>query len=164
MSREVTIRDFQLADKGAIRAIFNQFVNDFAVYPEAELNEEEFGGLLKSARFILVVREGPSLVGFGFVSWLRPFQNFEKTGVLSYFFRPEYTGRGLGTKLLGELIRRGRSLGISNYIASISSKNAQSLMFHEKHGFSVVGRFRNVCVKKGENIDMVWVQKQIENG
>jgi len=55
MSSEYTIRDFQIADRGAMRAIFNQFVNDFAIYSEVELNEEEFAGLLNNARFILVV-------------------------------------------------------------------------------------------------------------
>ena len=73
----------------------------------------------------------------------------------------DYTGLGLGTKLLNELISAGKKIGITNYLAHISSQNTQSLNFHKKHGFEEVGRFKKVAIKFNNFIDVVWVQKQL---
>jgi L-amino acid N-acyltransferase YncA len=90
----------------------------------------------------------------------KPFKNFNKTGVLSYFLYADYTGMGLGTRLLNELLSVGQKMGITNFLAHISSRNTQSINFHKKHGFEEVGRFKNIAVKFGEKIDIIWMQKQ----
>lgn len=160
MIREINIRCFEKSDLNELRNIFNLFTNDFAVYPDFELSEEMFAKFFENAKIILILQNGESIIGYGYISSLRPFPNFNHTGVLSYFMKPEYTNKGLGTKLLNELIVKGKESGITNYLASISSRNKQSLRFHEKHGFEVTGRFKNACFKFGQPIDIIWVQKQ----
>ena len=114
----------------------------------------------KKTKVFLVLETGNKVVGFGFVASYNPFKSCNHVGVLTYFILPEYTGKGLGTKLFNQLISKGKDLGITNYLAHISSRNEQSLNFHKKHGFQEVGRFKDMSVKLGESIDMVWVQKQ----
>jgi len=57
----------------------------------------------------------------------------------------------------------GRSIGMINFIAHLSSKNEQSIQFHKKHGFTECGRLKDIGIKFGQLFDIVWVQKQIEN-
>jgi phosphinothricin acetyltransferase len=147
----------------AILAVFNSFVRDsFAAYCESELTCEQFEKLLAQARIILTLRNGETTIGFGYISSYRPLPNFDHTGVLTYFILAEYTGKGYGSELLTQLFAKGKEMGITNYLAHISSRNEQSLNFHKKHGFKEVGRFKDVAKKFGELIDVVWVQKQLE--
>jgi phosphinothricin acetyltransferase len=163
--QNITIRDYGQNDLDALLVVFNSFVhNSHAAYPESELSRESFEKLLAQARIIVTLQDEGSAIGFGFISSYKPLANFDHTGVLTYFILTEYTGMGLGTRLLHELIRRGREAGITNYLAHISSRNEQSLNFHRKHGFKEVGRFKQVARKFGELIDVVWVQKQLSPG
>jgi phosphinothricin acetyltransferase len=154
-------RDYKDKDINDLLTIFNLYAKDsFAVYCDFELNISQFEILLEQVKIILVMQEGKTTIGFGFISNYKPFHNFNHTGVLTYFIRPEYTGKGYGTKLLNNLISLGKEAGITNYLAHISSRNQPSLNFHKNHGFKIVGRFKNVAVKFGKPFDIVWVQKQ----
>jgi len=145
-------------------AIFNFFVREsFAAYAETELTLGQFAKMLEQARIILTLRECETTVGYGYLSPYKPFANFARTAVLTYFIKPSCTGMGYGTGLLESLFEKGREIGIRNYLAHISSRNEQSLNFHKKHGFKEVGRFKDVAIKFGEIFDVVWVQKQLED-
>jgi phosphinothricin acetyltransferase len=82
-----------------------------------------------------------------------------RSAQVSYFILPEHTGRGLGKRLLDQLLDRGRSMGVDNFLAHISSLNEGSLRFHRRHGFTECGRFRRVGSKHGSDFDMVWMQR-----
>ena len=99
------------------------------------------------------------IIGFGYLSEFKPFSNFNQTGVLTYFILTEYTGKGLGTRIINELISFGKKEGITNYLAQISSKNKQSINFHKKHGFVEVGNFKEVGIKFNQKFDIIWMQK-----
>lgn len=51
---------------------------------------------------------------------------------------------------------------MDNLLASISSRNEQSLAFHRKRGFVECGRLRDVGVKFGKSFDVVWMQKRVK--
>jgi len=161
MNNEVIIRPKNEEDLENILEVVNSFVkNSFAAYQDEPYPASTVDEWNKKARVFLVLESGNEFVGFGFAAAYRPFKSFDHVGVLTYFILQEYTGKGLGTKLINKLISKGKELGITNYLAHISSKNEQSLNFHKKHGFKEVGRFKDMSVKLGESVDMVWVQKQ----
>jgi phosphinothricin acetyltransferase len=163
MNNEVIIRNKKEDDHDKILEVVNSFVkHSFAAYQDEPYPPSIVDEWSKKARIFLVLETGNEVVGFGFVSSYRPFKSFNHVGVLTYFLLEEYTAKGLGTKLINQLISKGRDLGITNYLAHISSKNEQSLNFHKKLGFQEVGRFKDMSHKLGESVDMVWVQKQIK--
>ncbi len=86
-------------------------------------------------------------------------QAFRHSAEITYFVRPELTGKGLGTQMLEHLERAGKEIGITTLLASISSLNEGSIRFHERHGFSMCGRFARVGIKNGVVFDTVWMQK-----
>ena len=162
MERENIIREFVEEDMEDILDIFNVFVEGFAVYCETKLNIEYLKGLLEKTKIILVLQASEKVIGFGYISSYHPCPSFNSTGVLTYFILPEYTGKGLGTELFNRLISKGKEIGITNYLAHVSSKNLQSLNFHKKHGFIETGKFKEICTKFNETIDVVWFQKQFK--
>jgi len=161
MNNELIIRNKKEDDNNKILGVVNSFVkNSFAAYQDEPYPPSIVDEWSRKARIFLVLETGNEVVGFGFVSSYRPFKSFNHVGVLTYFILQEYTGRGLGTKLFNRLILKGKNLGITNYLAHISSKNEGSINFHKKHGFNEVGRFKDMSHKLGESVDMLWVQKQ----
>ena len=90
-----------------------------------------------------------------------PFAAFKKTGMLTYFIAPEFTGRGLGTRMLGRLVEDAKKSGQKVLVANIASRNEASIRFHAKQGFTVAGNLTGVGEKFGEPFDVVWMQRTI---
>ena len=160
----VKIRPKTEADEQKILSIVNSFVeNSFAVYSEDGYPDSTMTDWNNNSRIFLVLEDNSEIIGFGFLSYYKKRKHFNHVGVLTYFILEEYTGKGLGSKLFNELIEQGKKLGITNFLAHISSKNERSLNFHKKFGFNEVGRFKNMSYKFGESLDVIWVQKQFHH-
>ena len=161
MNNEVIIRIRKEGDAENILEVVNSFVKEsFAAYSDEYYPPSIVDEWSRKAKVFLVLEIGKKVIGFGFVASYKPFKSCAHVGVITYFILQEYTSKGLGTKLINQLISKGKDLGVTNYLAHISSRNEQSLNFHKKHGFKEVGRFKDMSVKLGESVDMVWVQKQ----
>lgn len=155
------IRKKRDTDDNKIMEILNSFVEDsFAVYSDELVDSTFVIDSTESARVFLVIELNDEVIGFGMITPYKNYSNFSHTGVLGYFIENDFTGLGYGSMLFEELIVRGNKIGITNYLAHISSHNKQSLSFHKKHGFEEVGRFKNVSIKFEKFIDIVWVQKE----
>ena len=63
--------------------------------------------------------------------------------------------------MLKRLISDARKMKIKTLLASISSRNKESIAFHKKHGFIECGRFKDIGRKRGKLFDVVWMQKVI---
>lgn len=144
--------------------IFNYYVkNSFAAYLENEIPYEFFCMMLKEVEGYPAVTvrdsETDKIVGFGMLKAYHKFPTFAHTAEVSYFISPDYTGKGLGKKILTRLTSEGKQKGVEIIVASISSLNEGSIKFHAKNGFKEVGRLENVGKKNGQYFDVVWMQK-----
>ena len=157
------IRLVEDRDVDAVLGVFNYHVShSFAAYAEGEFGPVVVETFRKSASVFYVQEVDDTIAGFGFLRPYNLFDNFNHTAMLTYFLLPEFTGKGLGTKLLNQLQEYARQNGIYNLLAHISSQNLQSLNFHKKHGFEECGRLKKVGKKFGEEFDVVWVQKFLD--
>jgi L-amino acid N-acyltransferase YncA len=100
-------------------------------------------------------------VGFGFMRAHHFADSFQRTAEVTYFILPENTRKGLGTAMLDLFVGEAKQRGIDSLLASISSRNEESIRFHLKNGFQECGRFIRVGRKFGEDFDVVWMQKQL---
>ena len=153
------------ADACAAIDLFNHYVlHSFAAFPENPLPEAFFGRLLEATRGLPTVAAKNSsgrLLGFALLRPHIPWPTSSHVAEITYFVAPDSTGQGIGSRMLAELEARARDLGIRTILAAIASLNAGSLAFHLKHGFAEVGRFRDVCIKRGTPFDAVWMQKML---
>jgi len=152
------------AHRSIVMDIFNTHIElGTAAYPEAPLPLSVFDNFLTLTRgypaYVLKLGEKP--VGFCFLSALNPHSTFNSAALVTYFIAPEYTGRGLGKQALVQLEKEAKRNNITTLLANISSKNQQSLNFHEKNGFAHCGTFKNVGNKQGQTFHMVWMQKEL---
>ncbi len=158
------IRIARQEDLPRIREIFNVYVRESsAAYPIQDVEAGFFEKLYResTSTTLYVVDCGKEVVGFGLIRPYLPFPSFQRAAQVSYFIDPRYTRKGLGGKLLDQIIRDARSGGIHILLANISSRNEPSLRFHEKHGFSESGRLRGIGEKFGNRFDVVWMQRAV---
>ncbi len=153
------------SDRIAIIDLFNDYIDhSFAAYPEARVPYEFFDVLLQWCRdypSVTVKDERGAVLGFGILRAHNTIPVFSHTAEVSYFLRPEWTGRGLGSRMLKILEKKGKRQGITILLASISSRNEESIRFHARHGFREFGRFQGIGKKRGMIFDTVWMQKEI---
>lgn len=147
--------------------IYNHYIeNSFAAYPEQKVPCEFFSIMLEKVQdypaYAIVNTSTNKVAGFCYLKMYHPFAVFKETAEITYFIEPAEVGKGIGKLSLKLLEEKGREKGIRQILASISSKNEQSLIFHLNNGFKECGRFTNVGKKKGEHFDIIWMQKTID--
>lgn len=157
---DIRIREMRFGDGPQIVGIMNYFVeHSMASYGDEEMGPEVFENFKKLSRYFLVLETQDKIIGFGLIQHYRPLNTLKHTGLLTYFILPQYTGQGLGTRLLNQLFDGAKERGITNLVAHISSENQQSFNFHKKHGFQECGTLRKIGYKFDKYFDIIWVQK-----
>lgn len=156
------IRKFTDADADAVAQILDYFaLNTFVSYSCTAVGAKIVKLLqaMSGEHPFYVVEVDGMVVGSGGLKPVHPGDCVRRTGEVGYSFLPEYTGRGLGSLLLQRLESDARRMGMDTLVASIASKNEQSLAFHARHGFVECGRFVRAGRKFDQDFDIVWMQK-----
>jgi phosphinothricin acetyltransferase len=113
----------------------------------------------------LVVEYGVEVVGYGYCAPYRTRSAYRYVLEDSIYVRHDMAGRGIGKRLLEELIRRCEGLGYRQIIAVIGdSANAASIGVHAACGFLRVGTLRSVGFKFGRWVDSVYMQRPLGAG
>src|SRR5665647_2459486 len=112
MTDRILLRHAADADAAGVIEIFNYYAaTGFAAFSEAPAPVGFYAALRRGTYAFRVLEDADAIVGFGSVRPMLPFPAFRRSGLLSYFIAPEYTGRGLGTRLLTRLADDARTNG-----------------------------------------------------
>ena len=101
---------------------------------------------------------GERILGFAVVSPFRERPAYATSVENSVYVAREARGRGVGEKLLLELIRTAQESGFHTLIARIVGENESSIRLHEKCGFTLVGTEIEIGRKHGRWLDVVEYQ------
>jgi len=157
------IRDAQPGDLEAINAIYNHYVlSSTATFHEQPVSPQDRQTWWRehAGRFpVLVVASAGNVLGWAALSPYSGRCAYRFTVEDAIYLRPDACGRGLGRRLLAELLGRGRDAGLHSAVAIISAESAPSLRLHAALGFTEVGRLREVGLKFGRWIDVVFMQR-----
>ena len=67
--------------------------------------------------------------------------------------------QGTGKKLMSNIIKIGKSVGIHVLIARITEGNENSIYLHESYGFEHIGLMKEVGNKFGKRLNVYLMQK-----
>ena len=113
----------------------------------------------------LVADVGGTIAGYGYCSLYRSRSAYRYTLEDSVYVRPGSEGRGVGSALLAELIRRCEAAGYRQLVAVIGdSANAASIGLHASQGFLHAGTLRSTGFKFGRWVDSVIMQRPLGPG
>ena len=113
----------------------------------------------------LVADFGGTVAGYGYCAPYRARSAYRYALEDSVYVREDMVGRGVGSALLAELIRRCEALGYRQVVAVIGdSANLASINLHAAFGFLRVGTLRSVGFKFGRWTDSVLMQRPLGPG
>ena len=157
-------------DIPAIHAIYAQHVlKGLGSFEEAPPPPEElrrrYEDVARRGLPYLVAEFGGVVAGYGYCALYRARSAYRHTLEDSVYVRQDVQGRGVGTALLSELIRRCEALGYRQLVAVIGdSAHTASIGLHAAHGFVRVGTLRSVGFKFGRWVDSVLMQRPLGSG
>lgn len=166
MDSTLRIRPAVLADAGAISDIYNHYVRSstctFHEVAESPADRERWLAEHTGGHVVLVAEEADgTVVGWASLSRFHPRPAFRFTVEDSIYLRHDQRGRGLGKRLLTELMAHAASGGVRTVIAAIEADQEASIALHRKFGFVEVGRLRRVGFKFARWLDVVYMQVEV---
>ena len=104
---------------------------------------------------------GDEVVGFGSLSAYRDRPAYATTVEDSVYVHRDWRERGVGRRLLEELLRLAGDHGFHTVVARIVGDHEASIGLHRACGFTLVGTEREVGRKFGRWLDVVELQRML---
>ncbi len=162
VAAEVIVRYAREADLEAIQRIYNhEVLNGTATWDEEPWPMEK-----RIAWFaehdalspLLVAEAHGQVVGFAALSKMSQKSGWRFTREDTIYLDAAWRGKGLGRRLLGDLLEEAWRMGMHVVAASITSENEVSIALHRALGFEVVGTLREAGLKFGRRLDTTYMQ------
>ena len=172
MTADYSIRTATPDDAKELVAIYDYYVKETAITFEYETpSVEEFRGRIEKVLEkypYIVIEKGKEILGYAYASTFKDRDAYQWSVELSIYLQKDVRRAGLGRMLYEELEKRLKEQGILNLYACIGYPDEEdehlsldSVKFHEKLGYSMIGKFNKCGYKFGTWYSMVWMEKLI---
>jgi L-amino acid N-acyltransferase len=159
------VRDAGDADVPAITDIYNDAVkNSTAIWNDVTVDEANRRAWLSDRQkagypVLVAVHDADRVLGYAsFGDWC----GYRHTVEHSVYVRADQRGKGVGEALMHALIERARRASKHVMVAGIEAGNAGSIRLHEKFGFERVGHLKQVGMKFGCWLDLLFLQLTLD--
>lgn len=164
------IRPVAAADLAAVADIYAHYVLHSTVSfeeapPDVEVMAQRHAAVTGRGLPYLCAQIDDAVVGYAYAGPYGTRAAYRFTVEDSVYVAPEFQGRGVGKALLSAVIAHCEAMGLRQMLAVIGdSGNAGSIGLHTALGFTPAGMGRSVGWKKGRWIDIVWMQRALNEG
>jgi L-amino acid N-acyltransferase YncA len=166
----VEVRSAAQGDLAAIQSIYAHHVlHGLATFEEVPPDVEEmrrrWQDLAGRGLPYLVAMERSEILGYGYCAPYRARSAYRYALEDSVYIKDGHLGKGIGSRILGELLSACEGLDYRQVIAVIGdSANSASIGLHARHGFLRVGTLRSSGYKVGRWVDTVLMQRPLGPG
>ena len=162
-----TIRTAGPDDAAAIAEIYAHHVlhgtaSFDTVPPGADDWRTKIADIVERGWPFLVVEEDGAVLGYAYATQFRDRPAYAETCENSIYIAPSHSGLGLGSALMAALLPAAAKAGFRQMIAVVGGGEPASVALHQKFGFVVAGRMRNVGRKFGRLLDTVYLQRALD--
>ena len=152
----------------AICEIYNFYIqNSVVTFDEQNMEISQWQEKLtylnkQKLPFIVAESDNGELLGFAYVAPWRQKSAYRTTVEDSIYLRAAATGKRVGTKLLEELLKLSKQVGVKEVVAVISDSGAESsVRLHERFGFKKQGHLAKVGFKFDRWLGTILMQKSL---
>ncbi len=168
--KELKIRIASAKDAAALLEIYAPYVKNTAITFEYEVPslqefERRIENILKKYPYLVAETDG-KIVGYAYVSAFKERAAYDWAVETSIYIDKKLKRMGIGKKLysvLEEILKKQNILNLNSCIAFADIEDEflknDSVYFHEKCGYSMVGKFHKCGCKFGKWYSMVWMEK-----
>ena len=157
------VRRATLADAAALCDIYNREVQESTVtldlVPRTVDQQRRYLADRSGGLAVLVADDEGEVVGFGSLSFYRDRPGYRTSVEDSIYVHRRHQGRGVGNRLLGQLLEVAGNHGFHAVFARIVGPQEASVGLHRRHGFELVGVEREVARKFGRWHDVALMQR-----
>ncbi len=154
-------------DAIAIASLLNAFLATTTIeWTDTPHSPESVLVWLEEHDTVLVAEENTEVVGVAATGWFRDVAKrpgYRHTVENTIHVREDHWGTGIGRELMHALVDIAREGGVHTMIAAIDGANETSIRFHERLGFTEVGRLPEVGAKFGRWCDLVLLQMHLDD-
>ncbi len=153
------IRKGIVADAPYIAEIQNYYILNTTITFELEPisieeMERRISEIVANYPFLVYIEDG-ELKGYCYAHKWKERKAYSATAEISIYLHPTVCQRGVGLRLMTQLIEECRNRGLKTLIACVTEENAGSIHFHKKLGFEKVSHFRAVGRKFDRWLDVI---------
>ena len=112
---------------------------------------------------IIVAEKDDEIVGWAALTQYSTRCAYSDTAEISVYVKEKYQGKGVGRKLIEEVVKEGKKAGLHVLLARITDGNKISIHLHESVGFEHVGILKEVGFKFDRCLDVYLMQKVYKN-
>ena len=152
------------ADVPQILAIYAPYIENTTItfeysVPSVEAFVKRFRSITAQFPWLVWEEEG-KILGYAYGS--APFERdaYRWCAEDSVYLLPEAQGRGIGRKLCTALEKILFFQGYRRIYAIIAAENRESIIFHQKMGYRLLGEFPDAGFKFGRWVGIVWMDKE----
>lgn len=157
------LRDAELSDLPAILNIYNECVLNTTICMVYEPHTLEyrtkwFNERKEKGHPVIVVQIEDDVVGFGSYAEFRSAPAYKYSVENTVYLDKRCRGRGVSKLIMDYLIKHAEDHDFHSIVAVINATNTVSIKLHEKYGFELVGKFKEIGFKFGEWVDISFYQ------
>lgn len=153
------IREATSDDAAAIAAIYAPLVKDTIVsFEEEPPSAEEMAERIAASHAWLVAEEDGEVVGYAYAARFHPRAAYRWSAEVSIYLAPEARGRGIGKRLVADLLDRLGAMGFVNAFGGTALPNPASERLLEAFGFKQVALWEHAGFKFDAWHDVSWRQ------
>jgi L-amino acid N-acyltransferase YncA len=156
----IEIRPLTFADWGSVREIYVQGLDTgLATFETSPPSWDQWDAShLQVGRLVAV--SGQFVTGWCALSPISKRAAYAGVAEVSVYVGADFRGKGIGRKLLSQLIKESETNGIWTLQASIFPENHPSLTLHESCGFREIGRRKRIAKLNGVWRDTVLIERR----
>lgn len=159
----MTIRPATIHDLPAITEIYNNAIRKtvatFDTEPKSSEEQRTWFEAHGTRNPIIVADADGAVVGWASLSQYSDRCAYSDTAEASVYVAEPQRSKGIGRKLLQELITQGKKAALHVLIARVAGGNQISVHLFEAQGFEHVGVLKEVGHKFGKRIDVYIMQR-----
>ena len=148
----------KLSDAKSLCAIYNPYIKETTVtFEEEPVTEDE---MIRRIRKIIpaypwiVFEESNEVKGYVYANRWKERSAYRYSVEMGIYVDAGFKGKGVGSKLLEELLNKLKDQTVHSVISGIALPNPASIALCEKFGFEKVAHFKEVGRKFGQWIDV----------
>jgi len=162
------IRSAASDDAAAIADIYGHHVlhgvaSFDTVPPTADAWRAKIADIIARGWPFLIFEDGGAVLGYAYVTQFRDRPAYAETCENSIYIAPHSIGCGRGSALMTAVLPAAAKAGFRQMIAVVGGGEPASVALHQKFGFAVAGRMRDVGLKFGRLLDTVYLQRALDD-
>ncbi len=166
-ARGLRVRPARPEDCGRIAEAYN----DAIASGRATMDTERFDGAWFAAwldsmgerECLLCAESGSGVIGWGAVKRYSDRPGYAPAAETSVYLLARATGHGVGSRIQRALLEHARRAGYRHLVAKILAVNAESVRFHRRFGYRIVGTQHRIGHLNGTWHDVVILERLLDD-